>query len=57
VEVRDVLVTEGTVRLGRRVVERLRAEGIERRAMSQSGRLGIIQRSGVASSRLGSYLK
>jgi uncharacterized protein YbjT (DUF2867 family) len=36
-EVRDVLVTGGTGRLGRRVVDRLRAEGLEPRIMSRSG--------------------
>jgi uncharacterized protein YbjT (DUF2867 family)/uncharacterized protein YndB with AHSA1/START domain len=43
VEVRDVLVTGGTGRLGRRVVDRLRAEGIEPRVMSRSGRPGTIE--------------
>ena len=42
-EVRDVLVTGGTGRLGRRVVDLLRAEGIEPRAMSRSGRPGTIK--------------
>ena len=45
-KVRDVLVNGGTVRLGRRVVDRLRDEGIERREMSWSGRPGTIK--GVA---------
>jgi uncharacterized protein YbjT (DUF2867 family) len=43
VEVRDVLVTGGTGRLGRRVVNRLRAEGLEPRIMSRSGRPGAIK--------------
>lgn len=42
-EVRDVLVTGGTGRLGRRVVDRLRAEGLEPRVMSRSGRPGAIK--------------
>jgi len=42
-EVRDVLVTGGTGRLGRRVVDRLRAEGLEPRIMSRSGRPGTIK--------------
>jgi uncharacterized protein YbjT (DUF2867 family) len=42
VETRDVLVTGGTGRLGRRVVEGLRAEGEEPRVMSRSGRPGTI---------------
>jgi len=43
VDARDVLVTGGTGRLGRRVVDRLRAEGIEPRVMSRSGRPGTIR--------------
>jgi uncharacterized protein YbjT (DUF2867 family) len=42
-EVRDVLVTGGTGRLGRRVVDRLRAEGVEPRVMSRSGRPDTIK--------------
>jgi len=42
-EVRDVVVTGGTGRLGRRMVDRLRAEGIEPRVMSRSGRPGTIK--------------
>ena len=42
-EGRDVLVTGGTGRLGRRVVDLLRAEGIEPRVMSRSGRPGTIK--------------
>jgi uncharacterized protein YbjT (DUF2867 family) len=42
-EVRDVLVTGGTGRLGRRVVDRLCAEGFEPRVMSRSGRPGTIE--------------
>ena len=42
-DARDVLVTGGTGRLGRRVVDRLRAEGIEPRVMSRSGRPGTIR--------------
>jgi uncharacterized protein YbjT (DUF2867 family) len=37
-EVRNVLVTGGTGRLGGRVVDRLRAESLEPRVMSRSGR-------------------
>jgi uncharacterized protein YbjT (DUF2867 family) len=43
VEVPDVLVTGGTGRLGRRVVDRLRTEGIEPRVMSHSGLPGTIK--------------
>jgi uncharacterized protein YbjT (DUF2867 family) len=39
-EGREVLVTGGTGRLGRRVVDLLRAEGLEPRVMSRSGRPG-----------------
>jgi len=42
-EVRDVVVTGGTGRLGRRMVDRLRAEGLEPRIMSRSGRPGTIK--------------
>ena len=42
-EARDVLVTGGTGRLGRRVVDRLRAEGLEPRVLSRSGRPGTIK--------------
>src|SRR5215207_2344864 len=42
-EVRDVVVTGGTGRLSRRVVDRLRAEGLEPRVMSRSGRPGTIK--------------
>ena len=42
-EVRTVLVTGGTGRLGRRVVDRLRAEGLEPRIMSRSDRPGTIK--------------
>jgi uncharacterized protein YbjT (DUF2867 family) len=43
VEVREVLVTGGTGRLGRQVVDRLRAEGLEPRVMSRSSRPGTIK--------------
>jgi uncharacterized protein YbjT (DUF2867 family) len=43
VEVRNVLVTGGTGRLGRQVVDRLRAEGLEPRVLSRSGRPGTIK--------------
>jgi nucleoside-diphosphate-sugar epimerase len=42
-EGRDVLVTGGTGRLGRRVVDRLRAEGLKPRVMSRSGQPGTIK--------------
>ena len=42
-EVRDVLATGGTGRLGRRVVDRLRAEGLKPRVLSRSGRPGTIK--------------
>ena len=42
-EVRDVLVTGGTGRFGRRVVDRLRAEGVEPRVMSRSGRPDTVE--------------
>jgi uncharacterized protein YbjT (DUF2867 family) len=42
-EGRDVLVTGGTGRLGRRVVDLLRAEGLEPRVMSRSGGPGTIK--------------
>jgi uncharacterized protein YbjT (DUF2867 family) len=42
-EARDVLVTGGTGRLGRRVVARLRAEGLEPRVMSRSGKPGTVE--------------
>ena len=40
---RDVLVTGGAGRLGRRVVDLLRVGGIEPRVMSRSGRPGNIK--------------
>jgi uncharacterized protein YbjT (DUF2867 family) len=43
VEARDILVTGGTGRLGRRVVDRLRAEGLEPRVLSRSGRPDTIK--------------
>jgi len=43
VEARDILVTGGTGRLGRRVVDGLRAEGLEPRVMSRSGRPDTIK--------------
>jgi uncharacterized protein YbjT (DUF2867 family) len=43
VETRDVLITGGTRRLGRRVVDRLCAEGMEPRVMSRSARPGTIK--------------
>jgi uncharacterized protein YbjT (DUF2867 family) len=43
VEARDVLVTGGTGRLGMRVMDRLRAEGLEPRVLSRSGRPGTIK--------------
>ena len=42
-EGREVLVTGGTGRLGRRVVDLLRAEGLEPRVMSRSGGPGTIK--------------
>jgi uncharacterized protein YbjT (DUF2867 family) len=42
-KVRDVVVTGGTGRLGRRVVDRLRTEGLEPRVMSRSARPGTIK--------------